>query len=399
MRIIETILNQTAQQTQDQLEAWQLLGNPKQVVFIDIETTGFSRLYDSIYLIGLVYWEEGHFADGHFVEGHFVAKQYLAGSLADEVQVLEKALDQLQNFKIFVTYNGDMFDLPFIEERAKRLRVWRESDRDLWESYRSVDLMRRYRIHQSFFGWPNMKLKTLEAFLGIDRRDPFDGGQLIEVFYEYARTDDERLEKVLLLHNYEDIVYLLPLLKIETFTTGLKTAQIEEVRYEEGELLVFWDRPFALSHHSRMALNRKKRKDPDYPKAEFIFEAGNRCSRILLPWCYEPVYYYLPNAKDYYFLPEKGEIVHKSLAFDVPSSERRKAKPCECVLCGQGSFVQALPAIAGLEQTTTGSALRCYKKAYKDADIYVEEKELKAWLDAQKPDVAAEWVRQFFEIL
>ena len=161
MRIIETILNQTAQQTQDQLEAWQLLGNPKQVVFIDIETTGFSRLYDSIYLIGLVYWEEGHFGDGHFVEGHFVAKQYLADSLADEVQVLEKALDQLQNFKIFVTYNGDMFDLPFIEERAKRLRVWRESDRDLWEGYRSVDLMRRYRIHQSFFGWPNMKLKTL----------------------------------------------------------------------------------------------------------------------------------------------------------------------------------------------------------------------------------------------
>ncbi|MBO5778243.1 MAG: ribonuclease H-like domain-containing protein [Clostridia bacterium] len=100
MRTIETILNQTAQQEQDQLDAWRLLGDPEQVVFIDIETTGFSRLYDSIYLIGLVYLEEGH----------FVAKQYLAGSLADEVQVLEKALDQLQNFKIFVTYNGDMFD-------------------------------------------------------------------------------------------------------------------------------------------------------------------------------------------------------------------------------------------------------------------------------------------------
>lgn len=388
MRIIETILPQTARQAQDQLDAWRLLGDPEQVVFIDIETTGFSRLYDSIYLIGLVYLEEGH----------FVAKQYLAGSLADEVQVLEKALDQLQNFKIFVTYNGDMFDLPFIEERAKRLRVWRESDRKLWESFRSVDLMRRYRIHQSFFGWSNMKLKTLEAFLGIDRRDPFDGGQLIEVFYEYARTDDERLEKVLLLHNYEDIVYLLPLLKIEQFMTGLKTAQIEEVRYEDGQLLVMWDRPFSLSHHARMALNRKKRKDPDYPKAEFVFEAGNRCSRILLPWQCEPVYYYLPNAKDYYFLPEKGEIVHKSLAFDVPSSERRKAKPCECLLSGQGSFVQALPAIADLEEVA-GNLLRCYRRAYKDADVYVEETELKAWLDAQKPEVAAAWVRQFFELL
>ena len=39
------------------------------------------------------------------------------------------------------------------------------------------------------------------------------------------------------------------------------------------------------------------------------------------------------------------------------------------------------------------------RKAYKDADVYVEENELKAWLDAQKPEVAAAWVRQFFELL
>ena len=388
MRIIESVVSQTAQQMQEQLDNWRLLGEPEQVVLIDIETTGFSRLYDSIYLIGLVYFEEGH----------FVTKQYLAGSLADEVLILEKALDQLHNFKIFITYNGDMFDLPFIEERAKRLRVWREADRILWEMYRSVDLMRRYRLHQSFFGWPNMKLKTLESFLGIDRQDPFDGGQLIEVFYEYARTDDERLEKVLLLHNYEDIIYLLPLLKIEMFMKGLKEAKIEEVRYEEGELLVLWDRPFSLSHRARMALNRKKRKDPDYPKAEFIFEAGSRCSRIILPWQCEPVYYFLPNAKDYYFLPNKGEIVHKSLAFDVPSSERRKARPCECVLCGQGSFVQALSATADTKSGNKGS-LRCYQKAYKDADLYVEETELKQWLETQEVEQKAEWARQFFELL
>lgn len=388
MRVIESIIPQTAAEAEAQIQAWQLLGDPEQMVFLDIETTGFSRLYDSIYLIGLVYMEEGH----------FVAKQFLAGSLADEVRVLEKALDQLQNFKIFVTYNGDMFDLPFIEERAKRLRAWRESDRQLWESCRSVDLMRRYRMHQSFFGWPNMKLKTLEAFLGVDRRDPFDGGQLIEVFYEYARTDDERLEKVLLLHNYEDIVYLLPLLKIEQFVYDLKNSQIDEVRYEDGELLVIWDRPFSLSHRSRMALNRKKRKDPDYPKAEFVFEAGSRCSRIALPWCCEPVYYYLPNAGDYYFLPEQGEIVHRSLAFDVPSGQRRKAKPAECVVCGQGSFVQGLPADAGLRKAES-VGLRSYKKAYKDADIYLEETELKSWLAAQESQQAADWVRQFYELL
>lgn len=388
MRIVETIIPQTAAETESQLEAWHLLGDPRQVVFLDIETTGFSRLYDSIYLIGLVYWQESH----------FVAKQFLAGSLADEVQVLEKALDQLQNYKIFVTYNGDMFDLPFIEERAKRLHVWREEDRQLWQSLCSADLLRQYRRHQPFFGWPNMKLKTLEAFLKIDRQDPFDGGQLIEVFYEYARTDDERLENVLLLHNYEDIVYLPPLLKIRQFVENLKNGTIAQVRYEEGELLIVWERPCSLSHQARMPLNRKKRKDPAEPRAQFVFEAGSRCSRILLPRCDEPVYYYLPNAKDYYFLPGRGEIVHKSLAFDVPGSERRKAKPAECVLCGQGSFVQGLPAAAGPEKNGVCDTLRQYQKAYKAAEIYWEEGELKSWLERQEPEAAAAWVRQFFEL-
>ena len=60
--------------------------------------------------------------------------------------------------------------------------------------------------------------------------------------------------------------------------------------------------------------------------------------------------------------------------------------------------MQALPAIAGVEETV-GSVLRSYKKADKDADSYVEDNELKAWLSAQKSEVAAEWARQFFELL
>lgn len=391
MRIIETVLPQTAEEKENQLEVWRLLGDPRQVVFLDIETTGFSRMYDSIYLIGLVYYQEEQNEESGEVTSRFAAKQLLAGSLADERQVLEKALDQLQDFKIFVTYNGDMFDLPFIEERAKRLRVWQEKDQQLWNTSCWVDLLRRYRQHQSFFGWPNMKLKTLEAFLGIDRQDPFDGGQLIEVFYEYARTDDERLEKVLLLHNYEDIVYLLPLLKVQRFMEELKKGRIEAVRLEEEELLVIWDKPFSLCHEADVALNPKKKKDLNCPKAHFVFEAGSRCSRIRLPRCKEEtLYYFLPNAKDYYFLPEHGEIVHKSLAFDVPSAQRRKAKPAECVLQKKGRFVQAFPADAGLHT---------YRRAYKDSDVFAEEEELAAWLSQQEAETANRWVRQFFELL
>lgn len=385
MRIIQSIWQQAAEEKEICLDRWRLLADPTDIVFLDIETTGFSRLYDSIYLVGMVYYEKDAGA-----EGNFTVKQFLAGSLAEEGELLKRALEELRRFKVCITYNGDMFDLPFLEERAKRLHIWNTEDEQLAEKRKSIDLLRLYRRHQAFFGWPNMKLKTIEAFLGLDRQDPFDGGQLIEVFYEYARTDDERLETVLLLHNYEDVCYLPQLLLVQEFLLQLKQGAIEKVSYEQEALQIFWDKPFSLSHIADTALNNKKRKAPDYPKARFIFEAGSSCCKIVLPVCEEKVYYYLPNAKDYYFIPEQGEIVHKSLAYDVPPSERRKARPAECVLPGEGIFLQVLPASAGL---------RHYQKTYKAAEIYVEKTELQQWLEEETPQVTADWVRQFFELL
>lgn len=380
MRTIESELNLTAQEREDALARWMLLGKPETVLFLDIETTGFSRLYDSVYLVGMVCYEKGC----------FVAKQFLAGGLSEEAELLQRALAEIRRFPICVTYNGEMFDLPFLEERAKRLRVWSTEDAQFAAQRHSVDLLRLYRRHQAFFGWSNMKLKTVERFLGASREDPFDGGQLIEVFYEYARTEDERLAMVLLLHNYEDVCNLPHLLLVQQFMQMLKNGRIEQITYEQGRLQIAWDRPFVLSHCAEIALNAKKKKDASYPRARFSFEAGSVVCVIDLPSCEEPVYYYLPNAKDYYFIPAQGEIVHKTLAYDVPAGERRKAKPAECVLRGQGSFVQALPAPAGL---------RTYRKAYKGAEVYVEMTELQEWLKTAEPEAAQAWGRQFFELL
>ena len=184
MRIIESVLVKTAQEREKLLDTWQLLGDPAHTVFMDIETTGFSKTYDSIYLIGIAFYRDGEFR----------VRQYLASAEADEAKVLKGAMDDLAAFDTVVTYNGDMFDLPFIRERAKRMRVWTDA-MQRWDAHTcSVDLLRRYRHYQSFFGWPNLKLKTVEACLGSSRQDPFDGGQLIEIFYEYEKTDDERLE-------------------------------------------------------------------------------------------------------------------------------------------------------------------------------------------------------------
>ena len=205
MRVIESAIVETAQEREKKQGVLSTFGDPGKICFLDIETTGFSRTYDTIYLIGLVY----------YTNDTVMARQYLASRRQDEALLLKEALEFLSGFDTLITYNGDMFDLPFIRERARLLRQWTPEAAGKADLVRSVDLMRRYRRHQKFFGWPNMKLKTVESCLGIGREDPFDGGQLIDVFDEYEKTQDPRLEKTLLLHNYEDIVNLRDLLKVD----------------------------------------------------------------------------------------------------------------------------------------------------------------------------------------
>ena len=395
MRILQSPLQQTAAGRQAMIEEWQLFGDPSEIVFLDIETTGFSRLYDSVYLIGMLYMEPS-------MQGLTpVVRQYLAGSVEEESKVLRQALDELRRFSVCVTYNGSLFDLPFMEEKSKRLRIWSAEDQQWITRMRLVDLLRQYRRYQSFFGWPNMRLTTLEKEMGETRRDPFNGGQLIEVFHEYARSDDPKLEAVLLLHNYEDMIYLPSLLRIEGMMRAIHKAQILQARYVNGALLLDCDTLFPLSHRAMVSLGRKKKKDAPQLKAQYNFEAASPRVTITLPSCDAPLYYYLPNAKDYYFLPQSGQLVHRSLAYDVPAAERRKAKKEECVLSADppGGGPRQYVRVPDTWKAMTGSGLRLYQKQYKGEELYAAETELGEWLLTKPEEETASWCAHFLELL
>ena len=58
------------------------------------------------------------------------------------------------------------------------------------------------------------KLKTVEKYLGIERKDTINGLESIKLYKEYERTGDDTLKKKVLLHNFEDILHLLPTMNI-----------------------------------------------------------------------------------------------------------------------------------------------------------------------------------------
>ena len=90
-------------------ETWRLWAGwvkPEQIAFVDIETTGLTPGLDQITVIGL--------ADG---TGN--ARAFVAGRPQPGDEPLDKFREAIKAYKLVVTYNGDNFDLPFIEKHFK----------------------------------------------------------------------------------------------------------------------------------------------------------------------------------------------------------------------------------------------------------------------------------------
>ena len=62
------------------------------------------------------------------------------------------------------------------------------------------------------FALPDLKQKTVEQFIGLNRQDMYNGGELIKVYQEYQKNPDEKLISLLKQHNYEDVIDMPKLL-------------------------------------------------------------------------------------------------------------------------------------------------------------------------------------------
>ena len=235
------------------------IGAPEDVLFFDIETTGLSARSAGLYLIGmLTYTPEA--------AGHWTLLQYFCEDVADEPAVLQAFFELLRTKKILISYNGDGFDIPFLRHMVEQygLRAPRphhstashdrvdcpDTDsstiadtRPLYsfDTVESFDLFKKFRPLKRLLGLPDLKLKSCERFLGIDREDRFTGGELIEVYFEWQKTKAPALLDTLLLHNAEDIANLpnlLPLLRYRSLPHSDFQLRAHECLQDGGTPLV-----------------------------------------------------------------------------------------------------------------------------------------------------------------
>ena len=357
MKIIRRPVILMAEEKTEWLEHIQRLGDPEKVFFMDIETTGFSRTYDSVYLTGFLYYEGGQ----------FWLEQHLASDLRDEPEILDAFCGRLSDAEQVVTFNGDMFDFPFMECRCRMMHSTAP-----WPSVESVDLLKRYRPYQTLFGWENCRLKTIERSLGVDREDIFSGGELIEVFETYSLNQDPDLEKVLLLHNYEDILNIPRLLRIDAFLTSLRNARVEETTVcgttvDTIKFRIVLEDTLPLSVEVDLPFDKK------YPDALGLkTEAFSPVLFLTVPVTHRLLFHYLPDPDQYYYLPESDSIIHMSLADTLGPVKKRKATAKNCRIPRESDF------LPGREEQ---EGLHTFRGEKKEPVVFYEKEEFLRWLD------------------
>lgn len=197
----------------------------KKFCFLDIETTGFSRVNDNIILIGALY------ADGDYLK----IEQFFAENINEEKKLLYSFEEFISDFEIIINFNGDSFDIPFINSRFNHNNINQHIDKS-----KSVDILKIVRRKKALLGLERYNLKSIESYLGIKRKDTISGKESIEMYYEYIKTKNKKKKDIILRHNYEDIYNLTKVLKIIDIIDEKNKINIE-TKYENKDVHITFE--------------------------------------------------------------------------------------------------------------------------------------------------------------
>lgn len=310
---------------------------PEEVLFFDIETTGFSPKGAHIYLIGCAY----DTLDG------WRCRQYFAEEPSQEGEIVKVFTSFASTFKRFVHFNGTAFDVPFIQAKCKKHALPDFSPLTQSDIYKCIS------PYKNMLHLPGCRQRQLEEYIGIDRQDIFNGGQLIELYHAYTEEQDERLLKVLLLHNHDDLAGMLQLYAIMAVPMlfELGRFRIEEIRLqdqvcadgscaEEVLIRLRTDVPLPVPVSCHGASGTLKS----------CFLSGNRQDILLkLPVYRGELKYFYPDYRNYSYLPSEDQAIHKSVAVYVDKSQRMPATAATCYTRKSGPF---LPWFGPLRENT-----------------------------------------------
>lgn len=341
------------------------------ILFFDIETTGLSAKTSFLYLIGCTYFENDTWQ----------IVQWFADDMNNEVDILHTFFEKIKNYKRIVHYNGSGFDIPFIQNKCKQHNI-----DESFDHIESFDIYRKILPYKHLLPVDNLKLKTVESFLGIEREDTYSGADLIQVYanflgsYRYEKLhkshsqskrndltsnkipSSKDLLQVLLLHNAEDVKNLLSITNILCYTdifdrdiyknifqnkssnhVGLQNAwnvniisnEDYETNYLEFNLTIPYTIPKLVHWENKLSVTTY---GTCHSLSIQLIASYNNIT-LKVPIFKGELKYFFHNFKDYYYLPKEDMAIHKSVAQYVDKEYRVQAKASNCYSKKAGIFI------------------------------------------------------------
>ena len=300
----------------------EILSPAKNIFLFDIETTGLSSKYHIIYMIGMTYIPKN--------QKEILIYQGMVEHEQEERQLLTWFLDTQKSLSIdeYSHFNGQRFDIPFIIQRLAYHQL------DSFTPLPSFDLLQWLRPFKNIFSLKNIKQKSWEALLGIQREDKFSGGELIEHFHAYTKMPSKDIAHILFLHNYEDILGMIALFQFMPLEKlwleyNFKIHSISYHPHNGIEIKLILSQPFPFDFH----IHRNY--------VHLGIQKNSSFLTILLYPYQGRLFLFHKDYQNYYYLPAEDMAIHKSLGEYVDRAYRKKAKASNCYTPLVGDFIPA----------------------------------------------------------
>lgn len=324
---------------------------PGQTLFIDIETTGLYVRSSNLYMIGCAYLDEQK--DKPSV---WRSIQWLATNYEDEVNVLNAFAAFAKTYRYLIHFNGNQFDIPYLKNKMQQYNISLSFD-----AYEGIDIYRRISPYKAFLKLPNCKQKTIENFITATvREDAYTGDELIDIYHEYVLNHDETKERLLLLHNEEDVKGMLEIVAAlavcDLFHLPMKVTKVQANYYKDinqrqcSEIIMNLKLPTALP------------AEISYGANDCYFSGNGLEGKLRVPIYEGELKYFYSNYKDYYYLPKEDTAIHKSVASFVDKDYRKQATARTCYTRKVSSYLPQWDALF----------TPFFKKDYEDKDLYFE---------------------------
>ncbi|MBT4333087.1 MAG: hypothetical protein HOD64_07405, partial [Candidatus Cloacimonetes bacterium] len=157
--------------------------NIENLLFIDTETTGLAGGTGTyVFQIGI----------GFFKEDEFVLMQYFLTDIANEKELIDQLLNEINKETIYVSFNGKSYDIPLLNSRS----IFNRCDGKL-NKFNNIDL-----LHISRRFWremlENYSLQNIERnILKSNREGELDipGSEIPAAYFSYLDSRDATIMK------------------------------------------------------------------------------------------------------------------------------------------------------------------------------------------------------------